>query len=208
MRDAAPFVKRLPAGADALARQRFAREVRLTAAVQHAGLPRVLAAAPYRLVLERLEPLSPAPGPLPEAAARSLLRALAAPLAALHARGIVHRDIKPAHVLRRGQQPVLIDLGVAGLVGEDPLEGAECVGSPAWMAPEQLFATPPHPSADIWALGATVAALSLGRPLWSGSAAEVLAARRSGFAAESVPCWLAPLLSPAPWQRPTARSLC
>jgi serine/threonine protein kinase len=108
---------------------------------------------------------------------RRLVAELAEALAYLHARGIVHRDVKPAHVMFRGEQPVLIDLGVAGLIADDPLDG-ELVGSPAWMAPEQILGAKPAPSADIWSLSAVGASLARGTPLFSGSADAVLEERR------------------------------
>src|SRR5690606_31967477 len=101
-------------------------------------------------------------------------------LAYLHARGIVHRDIKPAHVMFFGARPVLIDLGAAGLAGEDPLEGSEIVGSPAWMAPEQLSGAAPAPSADIWSLCAVMMWLLTGVRPFSGQADDVLRQRREG----------------------------
>ncbi len=109
---------------------------------------------------------------------RRLVAQLAATLAYLHARGVVHRDVKPAHVMFRGEQPVLIDLGVAGLVTDDPLEGKELVGSPAWMAPEQILGAKPAPSADIWSLCAVGASIAQGAPLFHGTADAVLAERR------------------------------
>src|SRR5699024_7718530 len=92
----------------------------------------------------------------------------------------VHRDLKPAHILFRNHEPVIIDLGVAGLVANDPLEGAETIGSPAWMAPEQALGAPPAPAADVWSLCAIGHWLLYGRAIYTGDADAVLEARRAG----------------------------
>jgi serine/threonine-protein kinase len=144
------------------------------------------------------------------------LKDIAETLAYLHARGIVHRDLKPAHVLFRGRRAVLIDLGVAGLAGgTGRLDTGEIVGSPAWMAPEQMRGAEPAPSVDIWSLSAVAHRLLAGRPLYAGTADAVLDARRAG--AEAKPDFsgladrrLAEALNAgftAPEDRPSAREL-
>lgn len=172
------------AEADPLGARRFEREIALCRMLRHPGLATVLDHGSGWIAFERLDAslrdeamrkrfATPA-------AARPLLAQVAATLAYLHARGVVHRDVKPAHVMLRGDEPVLVDLGVAGLVADDPLEGAEIVGSPAWMAPEQAAGAPPAPAADIWALCAVAAWLLTGVPPFSRAADAVLAARRRG----------------------------
>ena len=169
--------------ADPVGIRRFEREIALSVALDHPGLARVASHGDNWIAFECLE------HPLANQERQNLLATLdgvasligmlGETLAYLHSRGIVHRDVKPAHVMFRGKQPVLIDLGVAGLVGGDPLDGTELVGSPAWMAPEQIAGAEPEPSADIWSLCAVGLTLVRGRPLFSGSPEEVLDQRRN-----------------------------
>lgn len=150
------LLKRLEGGApDPIARLRFEREARLGRLLQHPGLAAPLASGEDWLLTEWLEP-----GLVEKRRHFSSLRQLAPLLAELtqtfgylHGRGIVHQDVKPAHILFRGDRVVLVDFGVAGLVAEDPLAGREAVGAPAWAASEQLAGAPPAPAADIWSLG-------------------------------------------------------
>ena len=189
---------------DDLAAKRFAREIRLAESLSHDGLARLIDHGPGWIAFERLDGCLAAPGERERhtapATALHLLARLGQTLAYLHGRGIVHRDIKPAQVLFRAPgEPVLVDLGIAGLVGGDPLEGAEMVGSPGWMAPEQALGAPPSPAADVWSLCALGAWLLTGRPLYSGSADEILAQRRAGrepaFDAAGLPPAIGPLLA-------------
>jgi serine/threonine-protein kinase len=162
-----------------LDRLRFAREARLGRALRHAGLPEILADAPDWIAFERLQgSLLDGPAGLP---GLPPLREIAETLAHLHSCGVVHRDLKPAHVMFRGSRAVLIDLGVAGLVGgTDRLDTGEIVGSPAWMAPEQMRGAAPAPSADIWSFSALAHRLLAGWPLYAGTAEAVFEARRAG----------------------------
>lgn len=180
-----------PAAADPIGVKRFEREIALATMTSHPGLARVVGHGAAWIAFERLEPAAAddvrRASLATLAGIRALTGQLAEVLAYLHARGIVHRDVKPGHVMFRGKQPVLIDLGIAGLVAEDPLDGTELVGSPAWMAPEQLTGTKAAPSADIWSLCAVAAALVCGRPLFSGSADDVLDLRRKSSADAAYP---------------------
>jgi serine/threonine protein kinase len=177
------------AAGDPIGVARFEREIALSTMTSHPGLARVSGHASNWIAFERLE--LPAADErrrdwlATPAGIRHLIGQLAEVLAYLHSRGIVHRDVKPANILLRGEQPVLIDLGIAGFVADDWLDGTELVGSPAWMAPEQIAGAKAAPSADIWSLCAVGAALSRGRPLFSGSADDVLTLRMSGEADEA-----------------------
>ncbi|MHA6645260.1 protein kinase domain-containing protein [Mesorhizobium sp. A623] len=181
------IVKRLnhvkDAAVDLLGVRRFEREIALSMMVDHPGLARVTSHGANWIAFEYLE--HPAANDERKKSLASptgisrLIGDLADILAYLHSRGVVHRDVKPAHVMFRGNQPVLIDLGVAGLMGDDPLDGTELIGSPAWMAPEQIAGAKAAPSADIWSLCAVGVALVRGRPLFSGSAEGVLNRRRN-----------------------------
>jgi serine/threonine protein kinase len=87
--------------------------------------------------------------------------ALARTLAAVHARGIVHCDVKPANLLVQADDVRIIDFGIARYVGEQDVGGVvQC--SRGWAAPEQLWATPATPAVDVFAWGCLLAQLASG----------------------------------------------
>lgn len=105
-------------------------------------------------------------GPLPpDLVARIGLEILGA-LRAAHAEGVLHRDVKPANIfLREDGVAVLTDFGIAALEGEATLtRPGSLIGSPAYMAPEQVQQDSGGPASDLWSLGATLYALTEGRP--------------------------------------------
>lgn len=208
---------------DDLTAARFAREIRLAQSLSHPGLARLIDHGAGWIAFERLagsltDPAERERHGEPAAVLRLMCR-LAETLGYLHGRGIAHRDVKPAQVMFRGpEEPVLIDLGIAGLIGGDPLEGAEIVGSPGWMAPEQAQGAPPSPAADVWSLCALGAWLLTGQRPFAGTADDILELRRGGcepvFNFGTVPAAAGPLvdfltagLSPEPTQRPGLRRL-
>ncbi|MEU4096997.1 serine/threonine-protein kinase [Streptomyces sp. NPDC026673] len=115
-------------------------------------------------------------GPLPAEGVRALGAGLAEALEAVHGRGLVHRDIKPSNVLLSLDGPVLIDFGIArAMDATAALTGkGAVVGSPGYMAPEQVTGRPAGPAADIFALGAVLAFAATGRGPFSGDSAAVL----------------------------------
>jgi hypothetical protein len=96
-------------------------------------------------------------GPLrPERAAGIALQMLSI-LEAAHSLGIVHRDIKPSNIMVTANGQVkLTDFGIAHMVGGTRLTGSGVIGTPAYMAPEQIQGLAITPAVDLWALGATL----------------------------------------------------
>jgi serine/threonine protein kinase len=111
--------------------------------------------------------------------ALGLLRQAAAALAPLHRLGLVHRDVKPDNLLlRAGGELVLVDFGLvapAGSVDARAQPGA-IVGTPRYVAPEQLQGAPAAPAADIYSLGVLLHEMLCGGPPFRGETLlEVLA---------------------------------
>ncbi|MFJ5549238.1 serine/threonine-protein kinase [Streptomyces sp. NPDC093225] len=102
-------------------------------------------------------------GPLPERSARILAAGLAHALQDIHAAGLIHRDLKPSNVLVTIDGPRVIDFGIARALTGDATADAgltrtgEIVGSPGFMAPEQVRGEPVTPACDVFCLGSVLA---------------------------------------------------
>src|ERR1700678_3812052 len=105
-------------------------------------------------------------GPLPPVGVRALGAGLAEGLAAIHACGLVHRDLKPGNVILAADGPRIIDFGVARTVdGTAGLTTAgTVVGTCAYMSPEQVRGEVSGPLSDLFSLGAVLAFAATGRP--------------------------------------------
>jgi serine/threonine protein kinase len=110
-------------------------------------------------------------GPLDPRRAAALGLRLLATLEAAHRAGIVHRDVKPSNVLVRDDGTTkLTDFGTASLTGDPELTiTGVVVGSPAFMAPEQIKGLEVGPATDLWALGATLYFAAEGEPPFRSS---------------------------------------
>jgi serine/threonine protein kinase len=88
--------------------------------------------------------------------------ALARVLTSLHARGVVHCDVKPSNLLVRDDDVRVIDFGISRYVGERPEDDGTVQCSPGWAAPEQLRTAPLTPAVDVFAWGCVLAYLAGG----------------------------------------------
>ncbi|MFG2917675.1 protein kinase [Kitasatospora sp. NPDC048298] len=104
-------------------------------------------------------------GPLPERTVLLLIAGIAEALQAIHATGVVHRDLKPGNVLIAPDGPRVIDFGIARAADATALTGTGLrIGSPAYMAPEQAMGRPATPATDVYALGALAVHVAGGNP--------------------------------------------
>ena len=103
---------------------------------------------------------------LPEATARKILGQVACAVAHAHDAGIMHRDIKPSNIIATRDGSVkLIDFGLAGRL-DDELLTRFLLGTPRYMAPEQMTGKPVGKAADLFALGHVAFEMISGRPLF------------------------------------------
>lgn len=118
-------------------------------------------------------------GPLPVRRAAAIGAEICEALAAAHAAGIVHRDIKPDNVLLTADRVVVTDFGIArSSVDDGGLRTGTPMGTPTYMAPEQVMGQPVSARTDLYALGATLFEMLTGQPPWSGEGAYAVALRR------------------------------
>ncbi|MFD5465905.1 protein kinase [Kitasatospora sp. NPDC127059] len=104
-------------------------------------------------------------GPLPERTVLLLVAGIAEALQAIHASGVVHRDLKPGNVLIAADGPRVIDFGIARAADAVALTGTGLqIGSPAYMAPEQAMGRAATSATDVYALGALAVHVAGGSP--------------------------------------------
>jgi eukaryotic-like serine/threonine-protein kinase len=167
-------------------RERFVREGQALARVHHPNIVQIHDAGnaegttylAMQLVEGRsLDVIVRERGPLPLHDVVAMAEQIAAALAAVHARGLTHRDIKPVNILIEHitWRAVLLDFGVARPVDSRGAATGWLVGTPGFMAPEQLDPeSPATPRTDVYQLAATLYALLAGRPPFTGSTSDVL----------------------------------
>ena len=158
---------------------RTLREARAAARLHHPGIVTVYNAVQFDdvpwTVLEfvsgpSLEQVIARDGRLPWEQVAALGADLADALAHAHAAGVVHRDLKPGNVLLAGRRTVLTDFGVARILDATTELTAEgtLIGTPQYMAPEQIDGESIRAPVDLWALGVTLYAAVEGCPPFDG----------------------------------------
>ncbi len=156
-------------------------------------------------------------GPLTPANLHAVATGVASALAAIHAAGVVHRDLKPGNVLLAPGSPKVIDFGIArALQGMNQLTRTDqMVGTVAYMAPERFERgrVEVGPAADVFAWGAVVAYAGLGHVPFRGKSPFVMAGRIlndepdiDGLS-EPMRALVGRALAKNPADRPTARQL-
>jgi Tol biopolymer transport system component len=138
--------------------ERFQREARAIAALNHPNICTLHDVGPNYLVMELVEGETLkqriARGKIPVEEVLRFGCQTADALAAAHARGIVHRDLKPANVMLTQNGVKVLDFGLARQTGAETLTRSEVImGTPAYMAPEQAQGRDAGPQADLFALG-------------------------------------------------------
>jgi len=182
-----------PDVAHVLSAERFEREIRVAARLQHPHIVPLLAAGRagdalyYTMPLvegESLRSRLERQGELPVAEAARLFREVADALAHAHREGVVHRDIKPDNILLSHRHAMVTDFGVARAVSEAGVDGTlthtgMAVGTPAYMAPEQATADVlmDH-RADLYSLGLVAYEMLAGHPPFRGATLQALVAAR------------------------------
>jgi serine/threonine-protein kinase len=169
---------------------RFRAEARHAGSLTHPGIAQVYdygesgpAGAPY-LVLELVDGPSLAgslaAGPLGSAAAMDVVAQVAGGLAAAHAAGLVHRDVKPANLLMGRDGLVKItDFGIAHAAGSAPItQAGTLVGTPAYLAPERAAGQPATPASDLYSLGIVAFECLTGTLPFHGTPLEIASASR------------------------------
>jgi serine/threonine protein kinase len=150
-------------------------------------------------------------GPLPPGQVRALGAALADGLAAIHACGLVHRDLKPGNVILAVDGPRIIDFGIARATDQTKLTTAGAViGTLAYMSPEQFGGEEAGPASDVFALGGVMAFAATGRPPFGNDLAPAIIHRilsqppdLAGLADEQLRQLIAGCLAKSPGDRPT-----
>ncbi|MFC8127217.1 serine/threonine-protein kinase [Streptomyces sp. NPDC057302] len=204
-------------------RSRFAREVSAARRIRGGCTARLVAAdldadrpwfATQYVPGPSLHDKVAAEGPLSAADVAVVGSALAEGLVAVHEAGVVHRDLKPSNILLSPKGPRIIDFGIAWATGASTLTHVgTAVGSPGFLAPEQVRGAAVTPATDVFALGATLAYAGMADSPFGHGSSEVMLYRVVHEEAQlgGVPDALAPLiracLAKDPGERPSTLQL-
>jgi Tol biopolymer transport system component len=172
--------------------ERFLREIRLTAQLQHPHILNLLDSGDAGGLLfyvmpyvegESLRERLTREGQLPVDEVLGLTRMVASALDYAHQRGVIHRDVKPENILLHQGEPMVADFGVAlaaASAGRERLtETGLSLGTPAYMSPEQASAEPRLDGrADQYSLACVVYEMLAGEPPYTGPTAQAIFAKR------------------------------
>ena len=176
-------VKRMASLGDETARKRFWREARVAASVNHPNVCQIYEigedAGELFIAMELLEGTVLSErlrgGPLSLAGAVPVALEILSALTALHSRGVVHRDLKPSNVFLTAHGVKLLDFGLARPERDLSISDAThltgtglMVGTPRYMAPEQIAGDAIGPKTDLFATGAILFEMLAGRPAFVG----------------------------------------
>ena len=174
----------------------FFSEARALASLDHANVVRAFSVGEAReqpyLVMElvggkRLDQLFTQGRPLDEYRALEIGLGVAEALQAATGKGLIHSDIKPANILLdRAGAPKLVDFGIARF-GGGQLSGSDAIGTPYYLAPEQVLRGSIDLRTDIYGLGATLFHALAGRPPFPGT--DIRAVMRARLGAEAPDLW-------------------
>jgi eukaryotic-like serine/threonine-protein kinase len=225
-RDVALKVQQFDPAGDRVAFERFQREARSAAGLQHPNVVTIFDSGTDGDTAFLVMELLPGPtleayvakrGPLSEGEAVALAAAVASGLSAAHRAGVVHRDIKPTNLMfdARGGLKI-VDFGIARLAqtAAARLTATKTViGSAPYLSPEQLTGRPADERSDLYALGCVITTMLAGRPPFEGehplalvhqhvnAAPPQLSERRPGIN-PALEALVAQLLSKSPQDRP------
>src|SRR5580698_10545633 len=169
--------------------ERFEREAKSIAALNHPNICHLYDVGPNYLVMELIDG-APLKGPLPLETVLGYAKQIADALEAAHERGIIHRDLKPANILiTSGGVIKILDFGLAKNADApasdpessptmtiSPTRAGMILGTAAYMAPEQARGKPVDKRADIWAFGVVLYEILSGKQLFEGeTVSDILA---------------------------------
>ncbi|MEM1413402.1 MAG: protein kinase [Myxococcota bacterium] len=167
--------------------ERFRREVKLARRVTHPNVARTFdigrdEGGARFLTMELVDGPSLArrlvDQRLPSAEVLRIAGAVCEGLRAAHAVDVVHLDLKPDNVLTAGERVVVTDFGIARYARGDAARTGGIVGTPAYMAPEQVLGTPTDPRADLYAFGLLLFEMLAGTPAFVGDSPLAVASAR------------------------------
>jgi eukaryotic-like serine/threonine-protein kinase len=143
---------------------RFEREAKAIAALNHPNICQIYDVGPDYLVMEYVEG-SPLKGPLPLDQTLKYAAQICDALDAAHRKGITHRDLKPANILVTRQGIKLLDFGLARIASADQTLtiAGTVMGTPAYMSPEQWEGKPGDARSDIYAFGCVLYEMLTGK---------------------------------------------
>lgn len=191
---------------NAALRERFLREARTAAQLSHPHIVPIHAVESHEALVffvmayvrgETLGERLRVRGALPMAEALRVMQEVSWAIAHAHARGVIHRDIKPDNILlEEGSDRALVtDFGIAAFGEGDTPVGA-AMGTMHYMSPEQALGATADARADVYALGVTAFAALAGRRPFEGAEGRALLAQQSGSDAPAIRT-LVPALPPA-----------